>query len=182
MTIAAAQASTMVGATGRSLGAARNRLPVVIAKATCHTRSKPGVVQRAKQMIQPPFEGSVHPADHVFRYGHARFFGGIWILPREILNHELRNSLLDSAALAFFLDCRLDLFLHFDRIDLSRPFVHRPEILVDALFAQDALVRSFEGAHVWLWLVRRHLYGWVSNRGSTKQNCQTAAYKTAKPT
>src|SRR5690242_15485352 len=107
MTIAAAQASTMIGGTGCGLGAVRNGLPVVIAEATCDTRSKPNIVQRAKKMIQPPFEGSVHPADHVFRYGHARFFGGIWILPREVLNHELRDSFLDSAALAFFLDCRL---------------------------------------------------------------------------
>src|SRR5436190_16305326 len=182
MTIAAAQASAMVGAIGRGLGAARNRLPVVIAEATCHTRSKPSVVQRAKEMIQPRFEGLVHPADHVFRYRHARFFGGIWILPREVLNHELRNSFLDSAALAFFLDCRLDLFLHFDGIDLPRPFVHRPEILVDALFAQDALVRSFERAYVCLWLGRRLVYGWISDGGSTKQNCQATACKTAKRT
>jgi hypothetical protein len=72
----------------------------------------------------------------------------MWILPREVLNHELRNSFRDSAALAVLLDCRLNLFLHFDDIDLPRAFVHRPEILVDALFAQDALIRSFEPAHI----------------------------------
>src|SRR5262245_56196577 len=108
MAIAAAQASAMVGAIGRGLVAARDRLPVVIAEATCHTRSKPSVVQRAKEMIQLHFESSVHTADHVLGYGHASFFGGMWILPREVLNHELRNSFLDNAALAFRLDCRLD--------------------------------------------------------------------------
>src|SRR5437899_6365756 len=47
MAIAAAQASAMVGAIGRGLVAACDRLPVVIAEATCHARSKPGVaVQR----------------------------------------------------------------------------------------------------------------------------------------
>src|SRR5947208_9207815 len=138
MAIAAAQASAMVGAIGRGLVAACDRLPVVIAEATCHTRSKPGVVQRAKEMIQPHFEASVDPSDHVLHHGHASFFGGMWILPGEVLIHELRNSFRDSAALAVLLDCRLDLFLHFDGIDLPRAFVHRPEILVDALFAQDA--------------------------------------------
>src|SRR6516165_1014612 len=106
MAIAAAQASAMVGVIYRGLVAARDRLPVVVAEAACHTRSKPSVVQRAKEMIQPHFEGPVHPADHVLRHGHARFFGGIWILPREVLNHELGNSFLDGAALAFLLDCR----------------------------------------------------------------------------
>src|SRR5690242_12161763 len=101
MAIAAAQASAMVGVTGRGLVAARNRLSVVIAETTCHARSKPSVIQRAKEMIQPSFEGSIHPPDHVLGDGHAGFFGGIWILPREVLNHELRNSFLDSAAPAF---------------------------------------------------------------------------------
>src|SRR5439155_5921429 len=89
MAIAAAQASAMVGAIGRGLVAACDRLPVIIAEATCQTRSKPGVVQRAKEMIQPHFEGPVHPADHVLGHGHASFFGGMWILPREVLIHEL---------------------------------------------------------------------------------------------
>src|SRR6516165_12003742 len=93
----------MVRVTGRSLVAACDRLPVVIAEATGHTRSKPGVVQRAKEVIQPRFEGPVHPADHVLGHRHASFFGGIWILPREVLIHELRNGFRDSAALPFFL-------------------------------------------------------------------------------
>src|SRR3989440_10044817 len=162
MAIAAAQGSAMIGAIGRGLVAACDRLPVVIAEATCHARSKPGVVQRAKEMIQPHFEGPVHPADHVLGHGHASFFGGIWILPREVLIHELRNSFRDSTALAVLLDCRLDLFLHFDGIDLGRAFVHRQEILVDTLFGQDALVRSFERAHIYLWLGKRHFYDWIS--------------------
>src|SRR5262249_31227058 len=182
MAIAAAQASAMVGTIGRGLVAACDRLPVVIAEATCHARSKPGIVQHSKEMIQPHFEGLVHPADHVLGHGHARFFGGMWVLPREVLNHELRNSFRDSAALAVLLDCRLDLFPHLDDIDLRRAFIHRPEILVDALFAQDTLVRSFEPAYIYLCLGKRHFYDWISDRGSTKQNCQATAYETAKPT
>src|SRR6516164_558413 len=175
LAIAASPAPAMVRVTGRSLVAACDRLPVVITEATCHTRSKPGAVQRAKEVIQPRFEGPVHPADHVLGHGHASFFGGIWILPREVLIHKLRNSFRDSAALALLLDCRLDLFLHFDGIDLGRAFVHRPEILVDALFAQDALVRSFERAHIYLWFGKQHFYVrisdggpclWVGERGS----------------
>src|SRR5437016_14642078 len=98
MAIAAAQASAMVGAIGRGLVAACDRLPVVIAETTRHTRSKPGVVQRAKEMIQPHFEPSVDPSDHVLRHGHASFFGGMSILPARVVIHELRSSLRDSAA------------------------------------------------------------------------------------
>src|SRR5262249_60738290 len=79
MAIAAPQASAMVGAIDRGLVAACDRLPVVIAEATGHTRSKPGVVQRAKEAIKPRFEGPVHAADHVLGHGHTSFFGGIWI-------------------------------------------------------------------------------------------------------
>src|SRR6266404_9343287 len=165
MAIAAAQASAMVGAIGRGLVAARDRLPIVIAEATRHTRSKPGVVQRAKEMIQPQSEASVHPSDHVLRYRHASFLCGVRILPRKVLIHELGNSFRDGAALAVLLDCYLDPFLHFDRIDLCRAFVHRPEILVDTLFAQDALVRSFERAHIYLWLGKRHFYDWIGDGG-----------------
>src|SRR5258707_6296004 len=131
MANAAAQPSAMVGAMGRGFFAASDRLPVVIAEATCHTRSNPGVAQRAKEVIQPRFEGPVHPADHVLGRGHAGFFGGIWILPREVLSHELRNSFGDSAALPVLLDCCFDMFLHFDGIDLWRALVHLPEILID---------------------------------------------------
>src|SRR5439155_20324076 len=107
MAIAAAQASAMVGAIGRGLVAACDRLPVVIAETTRHTRSKPGLVQRAKEMIQPHFEASVHPADHVLGHGHASFFGGMWILSRKVLIHEVGNSVRDSAALAVLLDSML---------------------------------------------------------------------------
>src|SRR6476620_9321945 len=89
----------------------------------------------------------------------------MWILPREILIHELRNSFRDTAALAVFLDYRLDLFLYFDGIDLPRPFVHRPKILVDALFGQDALVYNFERAHIYIWLGKGHCYDLLSDGG-----------------
>src|SRR6187397_1143097 len=93
---------------------------------------------------------------------------------------HVKSSTTNFVTVFLVLDCRLDLFLHFDGIDLPRPFVHRPEILVDALFAQDALVgRSFERAHVWLCLDRRLFYGWISERGSTTQNCQATAYEKA---
>src|SRR5215831_3508194 len=168
MAIAAAQASAMIRAIGCGLVAACDRLPVVIAEATCHPRSKPSVVQRAKEVIQPRFEGPVHPADHVLGHGHASFFGGIWILPREVFIHELRNSFRDSAALAVLLDCRLDLFLHFGGIDLRRAFVHRPEILVDAVLSREALVRSFERAHTYLWLDERDFYDRISGSGPVR--------------
>src|SRR5258708_12141208 len=104
----------MVGPIVRGLVAACDRLPVVIAEATCHTRSKPGVVQRAKETIEPHFEASVDPADHVLGHGHASIFGGMWALPRELLIHELRNHFLCSAPLSVLLDFLLDLFPHFD--------------------------------------------------------------------
>src|SRR5262249_42596880 len=97
MAIAAAQASAMVRAIGCGLVAACDRLPVVIAEATGHPRSKPGVVQRAKEVIEPRFESPVHAADHVLGHGHAGFLGGLWILPCEVLIHEFRDSLRDSA-------------------------------------------------------------------------------------
>src|SRR5207244_12529858 len=89
----------------------------------------------------------------------------MWILPREVLIHELGNSFRDSAALAVLLDCRLDLFLHFYGIDLRRALVHRPEILVDTLLAQDALGRRFERAIIYLWLGQRDVYGYISDVG-----------------
>jgi hypothetical protein len=55
--------------------------------------------------------------------------------------------------------------MHFDAIDLPRAFVHRPEILVDTLFGQDALVQSFERAHIYLWLDERDFYDWISKGG-----------------
>src|SRR5262249_11373109 len=88
--------------------------------------------------------------------------GGVRILPGKVLIHELGDSFRDGAALAVLLDCRLDPFLHLDGIDLRRAFVHRPEILVEAPFAQDALVRSFERAHIYLWLDERDFYDWIS--------------------
>src|SRR5262252_2939655 len=91
VTIATAAAPAMVGITGHGLVAACDRLPVIVAEAARHTRSKPGVVQRAKETIQPHFEAWVHPAEYVLRHGHASFFGGIRILPRKVLIHELGN-------------------------------------------------------------------------------------------
>jgi hypothetical protein len=35
--------------------------------------------------------------------------------------------------------------------------------LVDTLFAQDALVRSFERARIHLWLGKRRFYDWISD-------------------
>jgi hypothetical protein len=37
--------------------------------------------------------------------------------------------------------------------------------LVDARFAQDARIRSFERAHINLWLGNRHFYDWISDGG-----------------
>ena len=60
--------------------------------------------QRAKELIQPHFEASVDPSDHVLRYRHASFLCGVRILPREVLIHELGNSFRDGTALAVLLD------------------------------------------------------------------------------
>jgi hypothetical protein len=49
---------------------------------------------------------------------------------------------------------------------LARAFVHRPEILVDTLFGQDAFVGSFErAANIYLWLDERDFYDWISEGG-----------------
>jgi hypothetical protein len=37
--------------------------------------------------------------------------------------------------------------------------------MVDTLFAQDALVRSFEWVHIYLWLGKRHFYDRISDGG-----------------
>src|SRR5262249_28920701 len=152
----AAQAPAMVGAIGRGLVAARDRLPVVIAEAACHAGGKLGVVQRAKETIEPAFEGAIHAADHVVLHRHASFLRGLRILPREVLIHELGNSLRDGPALALVLDRDLD------RIDLARAFVHQPEISVDAVVSREALVRSFERAHIYVWLGERNFYSRIS--------------------
>src|SRR5262249_10358195 len=82
----------------------------------------------------------------------------------------LRDFRIQSTLIGVFfaVDCRdvrRILFLNFDDIDLGRAFVHRPEILIDAHFDQDALVRSFERAHIYLWLGKRHFCDWISDGG-----------------
>src|SRR6267142_7046816 len=150
MAIAAAQASAMVGAIDRGLVAACDRLPVVIAEAARHTRRKPGVVQRSKKMIELHFEAPIHASDYVFSHRHTNVFCGLRILPREVLINELDNSSRDSPCLTLSLDRYTYPFRYLDGIDLPRALVNRPEVLVDAVFCQEALVGSFERTRLYI--------------------------------
>ena len=148
----------MVRAVGRGFVAARNRLPVVIAEAACHARSKPGVVKRAKEAIESGFEASIHASDHVVLRRHAGFLCGLRILPCEIFIHELGNGFYNGPCLPLGLGRHFDPFLHLDGIHLGRAFVHQPEILIDAVLSQHTLIRSFERSHIDLWLGECNLF------------------------
>jgi hypothetical protein len=63
MAKATAEAPAMVGAVRRSLVAADELLPVIIAESAGYARRKPDVVHRAKRIIQLPLEAPIHASD-----------------------------------------------------------------------------------------------------------------------
>src|SRR5262245_33064389 len=65
MAIATAAAPAMVRAVRRSLFAAYELLPVIIAESAGYARRKPGFVHGAKRIKQLPFEAPIHASDHV---------------------------------------------------------------------------------------------------------------------
>src|SRR5262245_14456170 len=130
--IATAAAPAMVRAVRRSLVAAGELLTVIVAESTGYPRRKSGLLHGAKRIIELSFESPIHASDHVVLQRHAGFLRCCRILPREILGDVLCQSLDDSPRLALDLDLRLDPLLHPDGVDLRRPLVQRPEVLVDA--------------------------------------------------
>src|SRR5262249_13129034 len=132
MAIAAAAAPTVVRAVRRSLVAVCELLPVIIAESAGYARRKPGLVHRAQRIVQLASEVPIDASDHVILQRHAGFLRGFRILPPEVLINVLRQSFDNGPRLALVLDLHLDPLLHLDGVDLWRPFVQRPEVLVDA--------------------------------------------------
>src|SRR5262245_50934989 len=143
MPIATAEAPAMVRAVRRSLFAAYELLPVIIAESASYARRKPGVVHRAKRIIQLPSEAPIHASDHIVLQRQFGFLRGYRILPREVLSDVFRQSFDDGPRLAFALDLHLDPLLHLDGVDLRRPLIQRPEVLVDADVRLGARIESF---------------------------------------
>src|SRR5512139_3115536 len=150
MAIATAAAPAMVRAVRRSLVAACELLPVIIAETARYARRKPGVVHRAKGAIQLPFEAPIHAADHVVFQRNAGFLSGFGILPPEVFRNVLRQSLNNGPRLALTLDLHLDPLLQLDGVDLRRPLVQRPEVLVDAEVRLEARIIGFAGILHWI--------------------------------
>jgi hypothetical protein len=80
----------MVRAVRRSLVAAGELLPVIVAESTGYPRRKSGLFHSAKRIMELSFEASIHASDHVILQRHAGFLRGFRILPREILGDVLR--------------------------------------------------------------------------------------------
>src|SRR5437588_6143456 len=113
-------------------------------------------------MVELDFEATIHPSDHVFSHGHRDVFCGLRILPREVLINELDTSSRDRPGLTLSLDGHIYPFRHLDGIDLPRALVNRPQVLVDAVFRQEALVGTFERTRLNIWLGER---GSINERG-----------------
>src|SRR6516225_8104717 len=95
------------------------------------------------RIIQLPSKVPVDASDHVVLQRHAGFLRGFRILPPEVLGNVLRQSFDDGPCLALLLDLHLDLLLHLDGVDLWRPLVQRPEVLVDAHVGLGARIEHF---------------------------------------
>src|SRR5262245_63466889 len=145
MAIATAAAPAMVRAVRRSLFTADELLPVIIAESAGYAGRKPGLVHRAKRTIQLPFEAAIHASDHVVLQRHPGFLRCCRILPREVLGDVLRQSFDNGPRLAvgLVLDLHLDPLLHLDGVDLRRPLIQQPEVLVDAGVRLGARIESF---------------------------------------
>src|SRR5690242_1092570 len=132
-------------------------------------------------MIQLASKAPIHASDHVVLQRHARFLRGFRILPPEVLSNVLGQSFDHGPSLALLiLDLDLDPLLHLDGVDLWRPLVQRPEVLVDA----DVLLRTcVDGVSAFgrpdggLYRIgrtyRREWHGWcgwLSHRGSVRQS------------
>src|SRR4029450_9572510 len=172
MAIATAAAPAMVRAVRRSLVAADELLPVVIAESAGYARRKPGVVHRAKRIIQLPSEARIHASDHIVLQRHFGFLRGYRILPREVLGDVLRQSFDDGPHLALALYLHLDPLLHLDSVDLRRPLIQRPEVWVDASVRLGARIESVGASgrpigilHRISWTHRRELHRWGGGPG-----------------
>src|SRR5215469_5387214 len=143
MAIATAAAPAMVRAVRRSLDAVCELLPVIVAESAGYARRKPGLVHRAKRIVQLASEVPIDASDHVILERHAGFLRGFRILPPEVLRNVLRQSFDDGPRFALVLDLHLDLLLHLDGVDLWRPLVQRPEVLVDTDVRLWARIESF---------------------------------------
>src|SRR5712691_11667289 len=101
MGIAAAAAPAVVGAVASSVVAGCERLPVIIAKAASDARGEPGLVHRAKRMVELQFEAFIHASDHVIHERHADFLCRLRILPREVFVTSLMIVLVTVRVLPF---------------------------------------------------------------------------------
>src|SRR5260370_37023220 len=96
VTVAAAEASTMIRPVALSLLPRRDGLPIIVAKCARYTWHQAGIVEHAQRMIERDPETRIHAANHVIHGRHPRSFSSSWILPREILIYELGDRFCDN--------------------------------------------------------------------------------------
>src|SRR4030088_734069 len=82
--IAAAPTPTVIGAISRGLVAACERLTVVVAESARYPWHEPGVIHRAKRVVELQLEAAVHTSDDVVHERHAGALCRCRILPREV--------------------------------------------------------------------------------------------------
>ena len=127
-------------------------MTVIIAECARYAGHEPRVVHRAKRAVELLLEAAIHASDDVIHERHAGFLCRCPILPREVLDDVLHLGFSDGPRFALLLDRHLDLLLHFDRVDLGRPFVQRPQVVIDADLGH-AFIGRFDWAHAWLVLI-----------------------------
>src|SRR5262249_46416780 len=151
--IAATKTPAVIRPVARGFQAGCYRLSVIIAECAGYARRKPGLLKRAKRVIELHFEAAIHAADHVVLHRHAGFFRRLRILPGEILIDELGHTLHDRSRFAVLFDAHLLLLGHLDGVELGRALIRRPQVLIDADVRHQALVESFKRVHGLLGLV-----------------------------
>jgi hypothetical protein len=74
------------------LVAGGDRLPVVIMEATCHTRRKPGLAQRAAEMVQTHFEIAIHASAGLMQDRRLTFAGSTRMLCAKRVTDVARDD------------------------------------------------------------------------------------------
>src|SRR5689334_8873465 len=110
--VPAAAAAAMIRAVARSLVAARDPLPVIVAECAGDAGHESGLVHRAQRVVELQLEAAVHAADHIVLERHAGALRRDRILPGEVRDDVPGHGPHDGARFALLADQRLDALLY----------------------------------------------------------------------